>query len=154
MDGAKLETHGRKDIRWEQRFSNFKRAMAQLEKAVNLAGERELSDLEKQGLIQGFEVTHELAWKMMKDFIGGRGNVSIYGSKDATREAFQLELIEDGDGWMSMIKSRNQTSHTYNEEVADEITHNIIHQYFKLFVSLRNKMESPSSDGKNETISS
>ena len=56
------------DIRWQQRFSNFQKALEQLEKAINLSEERELSNLEKQGLIQAFEFTHELSWNVMKDF--------------------------------------------------------------------------------------
>lgn len=129
------------DIRWIQRFSNFNKAFLQLEKAVELSYERELSDLEEQGLIQSFEYTHELAWKTLKDFIQGKGNTKIYGSKDATREAFQLELITDGEGWMEMIKSRNETSHTYNDDTAEAIASNIKEKYFVLFKDFQVKME-------------
>ena len=117
------------DIRWEQRFSNYKKALAQLEKAVELRKTRELSELEKQGLIQSFEYTHELAWKTLKDFLKSKGQSDIYGSKDATRKAFNLELIQDGDGWMDMIKERNKNSHTYDETVANEISENIKNCY-------------------------
>lgn len=129
------------DIRWQQRLSNYNKTLQQLEKAVALARERGLSDLEQQGLIQAFEYTHELAWKTLKDFIESRGNVQIYGSRDATREAFSLGLITEGQGWMDMIRSRNQTSHTYNEETAEEIARNITEQYFKLFKALQVKLE-------------
>ncbi len=90
--------------------------MSQLEAAVILMEERDLSLLEKQGTIQAFEFTHELAWKTMKDFLNERGNSEIYGSKDSARQAFQYGLIEDGDTWLQMVKSRNLTSHTYNEK--------------------------------------
>lgn len=129
------------DIRWIQRFSNFNKAFLQLEKAVELSNERELSDLEEQGLIQSFEYTHELAWRTLKDFIHEKGNTKIYGSKDATREAFQLELITDGEGWMEMIKSRNETSHTYNDNTAEAISSNIKEKYFVLFKDFQLKME-------------
>lgn len=102
------------DTRWEQRLENFSKALKQLENAVLLAEERELSDLEKQGLIQAFEFTHELAWNVMKDYFFFQDNISIIGSRDATREAFSIKLIQDGEGWLEMIKSRNKTSHTYN----------------------------------------
>lgn len=72
------------DIRWIQRFNNYKKALAGLQEASVLADERELSKLEKQGVIQGFEFTHELAWKTLKDFLESRGQQDIYGSKDAT----------------------------------------------------------------------
>src|SRR6266576_2628990 len=101
------------DIRWRQRLQSFRKAFGQLSKAAIVAGQRELSDLEQQGLIQAFEFTHELAWNVLKDFLEFRGTINLYGSKDATREAFTAGLIEDGEAWMAMIKSRNQTSHTY-----------------------------------------
>lgn len=130
-----------KDIRWHQRFSNFRRALKQFNRAIDLAEERKLTELEGQGLIQSFEYTHELAWKTLKDFIEFQGNTKIYGSKDATREAFKLGLIDNGDTWMEMIKSRNETSHTYNEDVAEEIVFKIRDQYHQLFLALELKLE-------------
>lgn len=129
------------DIRWQQRFKNFGKAIALLQEAVNLTKERSLTELEEQGLIQRFEFTHELAWNVLKDYFEDQGNTLITGSRDATREAFNKSLIEDGEGWMEMIKSRNQSSHTYNEEVAEEIIDKIIHQYNDLFSDLYIKME-------------
>lgn len=105
------------DIRWVQRLDNFKAAFGQLISAVETARLRPLSDLEKQGVIQTFEFTHELAWNVLKDYFEYQGNTSITGSRDATREAFQKNLIQNGDVWMEMIKSRNLTSHTYNKRV-------------------------------------
>ena len=128
------------DIRWHQRLTNFSNALKQLEKAVLLSEERKLSDLEEQGLIQAFEFVHELAWKTMKDFLNTRGNTEIYGSKDATRSVFQLGLIEDGDGWMDMIKSRNESSHTYNLEIAESISAKVRNRFFNLFVQFERKM--------------
>lgn len=129
------------DIRWVQRFDNLKRAFQQLANAVNTGKERQLSDLEKQGLIQGFEFTHELAWKTLKDFIESRGNAKLFGSKDATREAFQMGLIEKGEVWMEMIRSRNESSHTYNLEVAERIADKIQSQYFPAIQSLIVELE-------------
>ena len=131
-----------KDIRWEQRFSNYKRALSQLINAVNLSNERELSDLEEQGLIQAFEFTHELAWNVIRDYFEYQGISSIIGSRDASREAFQKGLIVDGEGWMEMIKSRNQTYHTYNVKIAQEIVENIRERYFKLFKDFEIRMTS------------
>ena len=131
----------RADIRWKQRFSNYLKALGQLTQAVELAEERDLSDLEQQGLIQSFEYTHELAWNVMKDYARYQGNAGVAGSRDATREAFQLNLIEDGTSWMEMITSRNKTTHTYNEEVAEEIARNIIETYYALFMEFKSTMQ-------------
>ncbi|MEX2565401.1 MAG: nucleotidyltransferase substrate binding protein [Cyclobacteriaceae bacterium] len=130
-----------KDIRWKQRFSNYKKAFKQLEEAVLLADTRNLTKLEKQGLIQSFEYTHELAWQVMKDFFFYQGNPEIRGSRDATREAFKNGLLDDGEIWMDMINSRNRSSHTYNEEIASEIAQKTTEQYFKAFRDFKAKME-------------
>jgi len=128
------------DIRWKQRFSNYQLALSRLDEGVRLAGQRNLSDLEKQGLIQAFEFTHELAWNVMKDYFSYQGNVSIMGSRDAVRESFDKGLILDGAGWMEMIKSRNQTSHTYNHKIADAIVERILESYFPLFEAFSRRM--------------
>ena len=129
------------DIRWIQRFNNYKKALAKLGEAVQLDAERPLSELEKQGIIQAFEYTHELAWKVMQDFFIDQGNPEIRGSKDATRQAFNVELILNGDAWMEMIKNRNLSSHTYNEEISEEIYRNIVDAFYPLFVAFMETME-------------
>lgn len=122
-----------KDIRWVQRFNNYLRAFDSLRRAVAIARERELTDLEQQGLIQGFEFTHELAWNLLKDYLEDAGVSGVIGSKGATREAFKNGLIADGESWMEMIKSRNLSSHTYNQEIAEEIVSNILSRYYLAF---------------------
>jgi nucleotidyltransferase substrate binding protein (TIGR01987 family) len=127
------------DVRWQQRFSNFGKALAQLRKFV---AQDVLNELESLGLIQCFEYTHELAWKTLKDFLESKGNASLFGSRDVTRAAFSLELIADGESWMAMIVDRNRTSHTYNSETAQAIVSNIKGIYFQLFESLETKLKS------------
>lgn len=129
------------DIRWQQRLANYSRALTRLTRAVELAQTRSLSDLEKQGLIQVFEFVFELAWNLMKDYFLYQGNPAISGSRDAIRTAFKQGLITDGEGWMEMIKSRNQTAHTYNESVANEIADNIMAIYHDLFLQLQQHMQ-------------
>jgi nucleotidyltransferase substrate binding protein (TIGR01987 family) len=126
-----------KDIRWEQRFANFRKALGQLRKFVDKG---DLSELEQQGLIKAFEYTFELAWNSLKNFLEYRGQSEIYGSRDAIRKAFELGLLEDGESWMDMLKSRNLTSYTYNQEVADEICSAVLQNYFPLFLSLETKL--------------
>jgi len=130
-----------KDIRWIQRFNNYEKALGQLSDGVKLAAERDLTDLEKQGLIQAFEYTHELAWNTLKDFLESRGVQNMYGSKDASREAFRAGLIVDGEIWMEMINSRNQTSHTYDEETVTKIVNAVINSYFFEFEALQVKLK-------------
>jgi nucleotidyltransferase substrate binding protein (TIGR01987 family) len=129
------------DIRWQQRLSNYSKALAQLESAVKLSCQRPLSQLEKLGLIQAFEFTHELAWNLLKDYFAHQGTSNITGSRDASREAFNKQLISDGEGWMEMIKSRNQSTHTYNQATADEIAQKVTEHYYPLFRQLKEKME-------------
>ncbi len=128
------------DIRWVQRFDDYSKALLQMKSAIDLSKERPLTELEVQGLIQSFEYTHELAWKTLRDFLKDRGNKDIYGSKDATREAFRYELIENGEVWMDMIKSRNQTSHTYNQKTAELIVDAIIDSNYYEFEKLHRKL--------------
>lgn len=129
------------DVRWQQRFANYKKALAQLKDAVELSQQRALSQLEKQGVIQAFEFTHELAWNVLKDYLQDQGNQAIKGSKDATREAFKVELIADGEQWMAMIQSRNVSSHTYDEQIAEQLVTVIIKDYFPLFEVLQTEMD-------------
>ena len=128
------------DIRWKQRFQNYKKALVTVTKAVELAASRNLSDLEKQGVIQGFEFTFELAWNVMKDYLEEQGIIGIIGSKNAVREAFNKGLIEDGQVWMDMIKDRNSASHTYDEETAEDLFKVIVNIYYNQFNSLLGKM--------------
>ncbi|MDN4165179.1 nucleotidyltransferase substrate binding protein [Cytophagales bacterium LB-30] len=145
------------DIRWEQRFSNYNKALKKLEDGVEYIHqnildeegeglkeeeiEQVLSDLIKQGLIQSFEFTHELAWNVIKDYAAFQGNPEIRESRDAIREGFAMGLLSNADVWMEMIGSRNKTSHTYDEDTADEIYTKIIYQYLPAFIAFKKKME-------------
>ena len=130
------------DIRWQQRLANYGRALAQLRSAVSLAAERPLSELEQQGLIKAFEFTHELAWNVMKDYFFHQGASQITGSRDATRQAFAAGLVIDGEGWMEMIQSRNQSSHTYNRATAVALVERITQRYAALFAAFAVRMDS------------
>lgn len=127
------------DIRWKQRFNNFTRALKQLTLGIQLMKQRKLSVLEEQGIIQTFEYNHELAWNLLKDYLTEYGGlVGLIGSRDTTREAFKRGLIDNGELWMEMITSRNLSSHTYNENTAQQLIE-IIPQYYIEFMSLQTK---------------
>ena len=127
------------DIRWIQRLNHFSKALSQLTKFIEKGA---LNELEKQGLIQAFEYTYELAWNTLKDYFEGQGETNINGSRDAFRLAFKRGLIENGETWMDMVRSRTLTSHTYNEDVAEKIAADIVKRYFPEFVTLQTKMDS------------
>ncbi len=127
------------DIRWKQRFSNYTKAFEQFSEFIEKG---ELNKFEEQGLIQAFENTFELAWNVMKDYFEYQGEQTITGSRDAFRLAFKRGLIGDGELWMDMIASRIKTSHTYNEETAEEIVEKIKEVYFDLFTQFYQAMKS------------
>lgn len=126
------------DLRWKQRFQNYQKALNQLRKFIDKG---ELNELEQQGLIKAFEYTYELAWKVMKDYYEDQGEIGIQGSRDAIRLAFQRGLLEAGDEWMMMIKSRVASVHTYNQDIAEQISQDIQMLYFALFVKFEEKIQ-------------
>ena len=126
------------DVRWQQRFSNYRRALAQLETFLQPPG---LNEREQQGLIKAFEYTFELSWNTLRDLLRSQGDASLLGSRDTLREAFRLGLIEDGETWMLMIQDRNLTSHTYNRSTAEAIAANIMGSYLPCFQQLRATLE-------------
>lgn len=128
------------DIRWIQRLDNYQRALKHLQGAVELMAERELSQLEKQGVIQAFEFCWELAWKLMKDYLQWQGMADLAGARDATREAFRQGLIADGQVWMAMLQDRNRTAHTYNEATMLELLRAIRGSYASELTGLADQM--------------
>lgn len=126
------------DARWKQRLSNYLHALQTLTDAVALAAQRPLTKLEQQGLIQGFEFTHELAWNVLKDYLEAQGFVGLIGSRNATRQAFKDALVQDGEAWMDMIKARNLSSHTYNTTIAAGIVADILGRFYPAFVAMAN----------------
>lgn len=130
------------EIRWIQRANSFKRAFAQLKSAVKLREKRELSDLESQG----FEYTHELAWKTLKNFLESQGLMNLYGSRDTTRAAFKEGIIVNGEIWMDMVEKRILTSHTYDEETAKQVVSTICQTYFQEFEMLLERLDQLKTD--------
>lgn len=130
------------DVRWLQRLENYGKALATLQRALEIANQRALSELEEQGLIQAFEFTHELSWLLLKDYLADQGVSGISGSRDAVREAVVRELLPAGteDTWMAMIRSRNVTSHTYNPALAHEIATLIQRSYSPALEGLQQEL--------------
>lgn len=131
----------KEDIRWKQRFSNYEKALSQLQEGIENNGADPINII-KEGIVQRFEFTHELAWKVLKDYLLYEGIQNVTGSRSTTKEAFKIGLISDGQKWMDMIESRNNTVHTYNEKILEVEYDKIINQYFPLFIDLQAKMKS------------
>jgi len=145
------------DIRWEQRFSNFRKALKRLSDAVlyikneidvkeiEIQSDKDfkdvLNEIVKEGLIQRFEYIFDLSWNVMKDYALYQGNSELTGSRDAIRYAFSTNLIKNSDMWMDMMKSRIMTYHTYNEEAINEIYLKIVNEYYGTFQDFEKVME-------------
>lgn len=133
-----------KDVRWVQRFANYRRALLKLSNAVDIIAcktdlDQDVDDLLKEGLIQRFEYTHELAWKVMKDYAEYQGYTEIRGSRDAFRQALRMGIIDSGL-WLESIDDRNLTSHNYDESVAEEVYDAIVNEYYPLLVKFERTM--------------
>jgi len=129
-----------KDIRWVQRFSNYKKALAKLTEAVNMDFDA-LSELEMEGVIQRFEYTYELAWKTLQDFLRIHGYPGVKGAGTVLDQAIESGYLLNGEGWKEMKASRELTSHTYDEVTAKHIARDTAGLYHALFIQLETRLE-------------
>lgn len=128
------------DIRWKQHFDNYQKAVGYLKDESEKYANTDI-DVIKKGIIQSFEITHELAWKLMQDILKWEGEVGLYCSKAASRLAFNRGLISHGEIWLEMVNSRNITVHTYDENVLTEEFNKIIKDYLPLFIEFERRVE-------------
>lgn len=123
--------------RWQYRFDNYKRAFRLLREAVELSTQRALADLEREGVIQRFEFTWELAWKLLNDLLVAEGiHLDTVTPRSVLRAAFTARLIQDGEGWMKALDARNRTSHTYDSAAVEQVVAEIADNYLRLFDDL------------------
>ena len=130
-----------KDVRWEQRFANYKKAFAKLAEIAQAGTVTNLSELEREGLIQRFEYTYELAWKTLQDLLRNKGYVDIAGPNPVLAQALMDGYIVDAEGWKKMKKARELTSHTYNSDTAEAIAQAIVDAYFDLLKGLDHRLD-------------
>lgn len=128
-----VDTMLEQDIRWKQRFENFKRTRANLELALSLP-QRDI--VQRAGLVHFFELAFELSWKVMKDYLEAQGFEEIDSPRQTLRTAFEAGLIQEGSAWLKGLEARNLTTHLYNEEKAVEIERLIQTTYAPLFRDL------------------
>lgn len=121
-----------KDTRWKQRYQNFEKAYRLLERTGQIP---DPSEAERAGLIQFFEMTFELAWKMIRDYLVSEG-FTVQSPKEAIKQAFQTGLITDGHAWIAALNDRNLTVHTYDEDTAVKVERKIKQDYFPLLEAL------------------
>ena len=134
------------DIRWQQRFSNYRKALAELTQAVDLLSmqverNESVDELLHEGLIQRFEYTHELAWKVMKDYAECQGYTDVRGSRDAIRKALEMNLIDDRR-WMETIEDRNLTSRYYENNELTEILVRVENAYYPMSLAFEERLSS------------
>ncbi|MEN8146158.1 MAG: nucleotidyltransferase substrate binding protein [Campylobacterota bacterium] len=126
-----------KTIRWKQRFENFSKSLNHLADAVEI---EHMSEIEKAGMIQFFEVSFELAWKVLKDYLEAEG-FNVKSPRESIKQAFQVELINDGTTWLDALEKRNLSAHTYDENILEELQELIRHSYFPVMFSLQQKLQ-------------
>ncbi|MCQ2311670.1 MAG: nucleotidyltransferase substrate binding protein [Paludibacteraceae bacterium] len=136
--------------RWEQRYESYKKALGRLTTIVNESKKRPLNEFEQDSMIQRFEFTHELAWKLMKAYAEYQGELGITGSRDAIRWACNNHIAENGQVWLEMLRSRNETSHDYDEQLASETITKIVNSYYSVLsafeLAMAKKIISQSKD--------
>lgn len=125
-----------KEIRWKQRFTNFEKAYNLLNQYIDKPIETEL---ERAGIIQFFEISFELSWKLMKDYLEAQ-EISVKSPRETIKEAFQIQLIENGHIWIDALSDRNLTVHTYDEEIAKKMVQDIANTYFPELKKLHSKL--------------
>ena len=129
-----MTSNNDEDIRWQQRFVNYKKAYTLLAEAIRIDSP---SDTERAGLIQFFEMSFELAWKLLKDYLEGEGFI-INSPREAIKQALQSGLLSDGHPWLNALQDRNLTAHTYDESTALEVEKQIREVYFPILTELFN----------------
>jgi len=131
------------DIRWKQRFQNFEKAMGHLKDALEIVNP---DLLQIAGIIQFFEMSYELAWNVLKDYLEEQGFIEVNSPRSAIKKAFEVGLIENGHVWMNLLLDRNLTAHTYDEEKATEVEELIHERYFPLLMQLYQNLKQKIND--------
>ena len=125
-----------KEIRWKQRFENFDKSYKLLEKYSN---KPITTELERAGIIQFFEMTFELACKVLKDYLESEGYI-VKSPRETVKQAFQIGLIDNGHVWIDALSNRNLTTHTYDEELANKMTSEILNDYLPELEKMYDKL--------------
>ena len=126
--------------KFETKFNNFKNALQKLKDGISDYDKAKIETI-RDGVIQRFEFTTELAWKSVREYLLTEGIIDINTPKTVMKEAFSAGIISNEQGWLQILNDRNATSHIYDEEEAVEIFDRIITQHINLFNELFVKLE-------------
>ncbi len=124
-------------LRWVERFENYEKAKENVEKTRRYIAQNGLNEISIMALVQAFEIAFELSWKTQKDYLEYNG-IKVNTPRETIKEAFQNDIIQDGQTWIDMMDSRNKTSHTYNLEFANKLANEILEKYIPQFEKLYN----------------
>lgn len=125
-----------KEIRYKQRFINFEKSFLLLEKYI---AKPNFTELERAGIIQIFEMTFELSWKLLKDYLESEG-VLVKSPRESIKSAFQNEIIDNGHIWIDALTNRNLSAHTYDESLAKKLVEEIKTLYYPELKKLHEKI--------------
>jgi nucleotidyltransferase substrate binding protein (TIGR01987 family) len=127
--------------RWVYRFDNYQRAFMLLREAMEILEQRPMTMLEREGVIQRFEYTWELAWKVLKDYLEAQGVVlDKITPLSVIRAAFAAKIITQGTLWMQALDDRNKMAHTYDVQHFEHVIQRIYEHYFALFDALHSSL--------------
>lgn len=124
------------DVCWKQRFQNFESTLKHIKEALDI---KDPDIIQRAGMIQFFEMSFELSWNMLKDYLEEQGFTEVKSPRESIKKAFETGLISDGHGWLKMMEDRNLTSHAYDEETAKEIEKVIRNNHYKLLKELQSE---------------
>ncbi len=125
-----------KDVRWRQRFVNFEKAYHLLKQYIDKPIETEL---ERAGIIQLFQISFELSWELMKDYLEAQ-ELRVKSPREAIKQAYQIGLLDDGHIWIDALSDRNLTVHTYDEKLAEKMVRDIAQTYYPQLKKLYDKL--------------
>jgi len=126
-----------KEIRWKYRFDNFSKSFKVLKRSLEIENP---SEVERGGVIQFYEMSFELAWKMIKDYLQEEG-FDVKSPRAAIKQGIQIELLDDPHKWMDALEDRNLTAHTYDEETAKRVYDSIKNNYYPILKQLYDQLE-------------
>ena len=123
------------DVRYKQRFQNYENSFLLLKASIMI---EKPSIIEKAGIIQFFELTFELSWKLLKDYCEFLG-FTVNSPREAIKRALSIDIISNGEIWLRALMDRNLTVHVYDEAIANEVYEKIKDEYFPLLEQLYKK---------------
>ena len=126
--------------RWQERLENYKKSVSNLDETLECIKQNGLNKIYTMALVQAFEISFELAWKTMKDYLEYNG-IKTDTPRETIKAAFSSNLIKDGQNWIEMMEARNKTSHTYKENFAKQLADDIMNNYSVLLKGFEKTMD-------------